>query len=191
MFDFLDDKEEYEYMDIKLYTGESIYIDSNIFMSDESLFFFDSLTKKNKIIMPSTQYRELYKLKESDDEEKAYKARKAFKIIEKLLDKDIITIKENGSNNTNYADPVFIKLITENAKEKIKVVFVTDDIDLRIKLKSELKKYKLEDNVIRIFTSKDILKKKGEKTKYTSTLKKTGKVAGIIVAGLVAVKLGL
>ena len=87
MLDFLDDEEKYSYINAKFSENEVIYIDSNIFMHEEATYFLDSLNEKNKVIVPKEQYNELYKLKSSDDEKRAYKARNAFRKIEELYDK--------------------------------------------------------------------------------------------------------
>jgi len=186
MFDFLDDVETYNYIDADLSNFDVIYIDSNIFMLESASYFFDKLTNKNKVIIPSVQYSEMYKIKSSSDKEKSYKARKAFKTIESLVDKNIAKIvhDDDPKNKETYADPVFIDCIIKDIRRNKKVVFVTDDIDLRIQLKSKLKNHIGYDNKnnIKVYSKEDILKKDGERKVETSALKKTGKIAGAAVA---------
>ena len=186
MFDFLDDEEKYSYINAKFSENEVIYIDSNIFMNEEASYFLDSLNEKNKVIVPKEQYNELYKLKSSDDEERAYKARNAFRKIEELYDKKIIKIEDLGNldKEKSYADPVFIRLILQDIKNNIKVVFITEDRDLRLRLKIETDKNSLYANSLTIYTLEDIVEQKSTRKIETSTLKKTGNaVLGLAVIG--------
>jgi rRNA-processing protein FCF1 len=188
MFDFLDDEEKYSYINAKFSEDEVIYIDSNIFMDEEAIYFLDSLNEKNKVIVPKEQYNELYKLKSSDDKERAYRARSAFRKIEELYDKKIIKIEDltNLHKEDSYADPVFIRLILEDIKKKIKVVFITEDRDLRLRLKIETDKNSSYTNYLTIYTLEDVLEQESTKKVDTSTLKKTGKaVVGLAAIGAI------
>lgn len=191
MLDFLDDEEKYSYINAKFSENEVIYIDSNIFMYEEATYFLDSLNEKNKVIVPKKQYNELYKLRSSDDEKRAYKARNAFRKIEELYDKKIIKIEDlsNLQKEDSYADPVFIRLILEDIKNNVKVAFITEDRDLRLRLKVEIDRNSSYTNYLHIYTLEDIIERESTKKIETSTLKKTGKVVvglatiGALIAG--------
>ena len=128
-----------------------LYIDSNIFMAQSNVGverFFNEIQEYPNIYitMPTEQYEEIYNLKNSDIEVKAKPARNAFRIIEKLFDSkhlNIRELKDEPNKVKAYADPVFIKMITENLKEQKKVYFITEDKDLKIRLKSKVESEKL------------------------------------------------
>ena len=183
MFEFLDDEKEYSYINATFSENEILYIDSNIFMDDKAIFFLNSLTEKNKVIIPQQQYNELYKLKSSADEEKAYKARNAFKKIEELYDKKILKIDDLSDLNkyNSYADPIFIRLILQNVKNKEKVAFITEDRDLRLRLKIEIEKNTSYANYLTIYTLDDVKERISKKRVETSFLKKSAKVAGGLI----------
>ncbi|MCT7404823.1 PIN domain-containing protein [Aliarcobacter cryaerophilus] len=186
MLDFLDDEEKYSYINAKFSENEVIYIDSNIFMHEEATYFLDSLNEKNKVIVPKEQYNELYKLKSSDDEKRAYKARNAFRKIEELYDKKIIKIEDlsNLQKEDSYADPVFISLILENIKNNVKVAFISEDRDLRLRLKIEIDRNSSYTNYLHIYNLEDIIERESTRKIETSTLKKTGKaVVGLATIG--------
>lgn len=134
-----------------------LYVDSNIFMTDSNEGvnrFFNEISKyKNiKITMPREQYEEIYNLKNSDVELKSKSGRHAFRVIEKLFDSkhlDILELDDEVNKSQAYADPVFINMITEDLKNDKQVYFITEDKDLKIRLKSKIKTEKLnEDNMI-------------------------------------------
>ena len=128
-----------------------LYIDSNIFMAKANIgverFFNEILEYPNiNITMPTEQYEEIYNLKNSDMEVKAKPARSAFRIIEKLFDSkhlNILELKDKPNAVKAYADPVFIKMITDNLKVEKEVYFITEDKDLKIRLKSKIESEKL------------------------------------------------
>lgn len=186
MLDFLDDEEKYSYINAKFLENEVIYIDSNIFMDEEATYFLDSLNEKNKVIVPKEQYNELYKLKSSDDEQRAHKARNAFRKIEELYDKKIIKIEDlsNLQKEDSYADPVFIRLILEDIKNNVNVAFITEDRDLRLRLKIEIDRNSSYTNCLNIYTLEDIIEQESTMKIETSTLKKAGKaVVGLATIG--------
>jgi len=191
MFDFLDDEKKYSYINARFSENEVVYIDSNIFMDEEATYFLDSLNEKNKVIVPKEQYNELYKLKSSDDEQRAYKARNAFRKIEELYDKKIIKIEDlsNLHKEDSYADPVFIRLILQDIKNNVKVAFITEDRDLRLRLKIETDKNSSYSNYLTIYTLEDVIEQESTRKIETSTLKKTGKaVFGLAAIGAVIIE---
>lgn len=116
-----------------------IYIDSNIFMDER---FYDILGDfeeyKLNIIIPKEQYDELYNLKKQGDK-KGKLARNAFRLIENFLDLGILKIdrlNDNRINNTAYGDDEFINIFKQNIENNTSSVFITNDADLRIRIKS-------------------------------------------------------
>ena len=177
MLDFLDDEETHFYMNAKLDGDEIIYIDSNILMNEKSTSFLFSLNESNKIVVPKEQYNELYKLKNSEDKDIAHKARQAFRNLEELYDKKIAVIEnlENSSQQDSYADPIFIKCILKDIKNNNKVVFVTEDRDLRLRLKIAIDKNSSYSDYIKIYTLADITTQQSTRRIETSALEKNRK----------------
>lgn len=136
--------------------NKKLYVDSNIFMAEPSeaidRFFsefadYDSI----KITMPTEQYEEIYNLKRSDFKSSSKAARDAFRRIEKLVDSkhiDILDLKDMPDDSSFYADPIFIKMIIEDLKNENQVYFVTEDKDLKIRLKSKIESEQLNENNI-------------------------------------------
>lgn len=186
MFDFLDDTATRSIMDMQFREDEIIYIDSNIFMDERTDFFFSSLDENNKVFIPRVQYNELYKLKSSDEGGKAKRARDAFRKIEELFDKKIITIEDlSGKNKETYADEAFIKLILEDLKNSKKVAFITDDRDLRLRLKIEVDKNENYNELFKLYTLDNIEERKVTRRLETSALKKVGKgLVGVVGIGV-------
>jgi len=135
--------------------NKTLYVDSNIFMAEPNKaidrFFKELNIHKNiKITMPTEQYEEIYKLKKGDVET-AKAARDAFRRIENLVDSkhiDIPELKEMPDYSPSYADPIFMKMILEDLKKDKQVYFITEDKDLKIRLKSKIEALKLNENNI-------------------------------------------
>lgn len=125
------------------FNTKNIYVDSNILMEDGSEKLINELIHYQLTIkIPKVQYDEIYNLTKSDNEKKSFKARNALRNIEKLLDADILNFNDiniNKKDKTAYADPEFIKIIFNDLKKGEKVVFITNDRDLRIRIKLKLK----------------------------------------------------
>lgn len=135
---------------------KKLYVDSNIFMAEPNKaidrFFNEFATYDNiKITMPTEQYEEIYNLKRSVEETSSKAARDAFRRIEKLVDSksiDIRNLKDMPANSSSYADPIFIKMIIEDLKSEKQMYFITEDKDLKIRLKSQIELKKLNENNI-------------------------------------------
>lgn len=135
---------------------KKLYVDSNIFMAEPNKAvdrFFDEFTSYDnlKITMPREQYEEIYNLKRSDEESSSKAARDAFRRIEKLVDSkhiNILDLKDMSDDLSSYADPIFIKMIIEDLKSEKQVYFITEDKDLKIRLKSQIESEKLNENNI-------------------------------------------
>lgn len=103
----------------------------------------NELTKKNLIVVPTMVLQELDNLKQSNDEDKAFKARQAIKTIEELSNKiklenailelvpKELTQNNKNNNNDNSILAVAIKYFAK------KVTLVTEDINLRNKARSQ------------------------------------------------------
>lgn len=139
----------------------NIYIDSNIFLQDSEGVnrLFDELLKYSNIsiIMPKEQYEEIYNLKKNESDIKSANARNAFRRIEKLFDNyklKIPGLNDKSVNSSTYADPVFIDLIIQDLKENQRVFFITEDKDLKIRLKSKIytEGLSLNEDYIKIFS---------------------------------------
>lgn len=169
------DKEKYEnsYEDeffnllFERLKNKILYVDSNIFMAEPNEAidrFFKELTLSEniKITMPTEQYEEIYKLKKGDAET-AKAARDAFRRMEKLIDSkhiDIPELKEMPDYSPSYADPIFMKMILEDLKNDKQVYFITEDKDLKIRLKSKIIAEKLNENNIVICSFESLYSEK-------------------------------
>lgn len=138
-----------------LLNDSRLYIDTNIFMDERFTKLFDILIESNiKILLLKEQYTELYNIKRStDNENKAKNARMAFRYIEKLqelekLDIDGIDIKDSASS---YADPFLIQQIVNDLHNNMKVIFFTEDMDLKIRLREQLKQNNLNKELLTLF----------------------------------------
>jgi len=124
------------------FLGKKIYIDSNILMEDCTKLIDELIYNKLNIEIPKIQYNEIYNLTKSEDKEKSFKSRNALRNIEILLDNDLIdfnNIDINKRDKNAYADPEFLKIIFNDLTKGKKVIFITDDRDLRIQFKIKLK----------------------------------------------------
>lgn len=166
-------------MNVEIDKNTTIYVDSNIFMNEKADYFFETLENGHMLIVPKEQYNELYNLKNSENSEKAYKARNAFKIIEQLLDNNILQI-ENLNDNTkkeSYADPIFIKSILTKLENNNNVILITEDTDLRIRLKNAIKENQDYDALVKIYTLSDIQRREYTPYRKPSTFDKVKNVA--------------
>lgn len=146
----------------KMFLGKICYIDSNIFMSENNSTFFNILNEvdflaHNNIVVIKEQYNELYKLKSSNTDA-SYKARIAFRRIEELHSKKTLTINNLDLKGESYADIAFIDEILMQLKTGAKVSFITEDLDLKIRLNSKV--YSLNDQFqasLEIYSLDDIM----------------------------------
>lgn len=153
--ELVDTKEKEIDMFESLLNDSRLYIDTNIFMDERFTKLFDILMESNiKILLLKEQYTELYNLKRStDNENKAKNARMAFRYIEKLqelekLDIAGIDIKDSASS---YADPFLIQEIVSDLDNNMKVIFFTEDMDLKIRLREQLKQKNLQKELLTLF----------------------------------------
>ncbi|MDQ7003378.1 MAG: hypothetical protein Q9N67_00010 [Ghiorsea sp.] len=92
--------------------------------------------------------------KKSDQPEKAKSARRAFNYIDKLQEKGVLTIEglDLKSEEKAYADPKLIERIIKDLKQDKTTVFLTEDKDLKIRLRYQLKKENLGGEKLVIFS---------------------------------------
>lgn len=138
-----------------LLNNVQLYIDTNIFMDERFSKLFDILMQSNiKILLLKEQYTELYNIKQStDNDHKAKNARMAFRYIDKLqeigkLEIAGIDIKDSASS---YADPLLIEQIVSDLHANMKVIFFTEDMDLKIRLREQLKQKNLQKELLTLF----------------------------------------
>ena len=104
-----------------------------------NLFFENLASIGVKLTVIEDVYGELNRHKADEtDASRQYGARLALKRIEDMLDRGCCTINPFLPNRTFYADDKFIEMTTTFCKGGKKVIIVTEDRDLRIKIKSRL-----------------------------------------------------
>jgi len=134
---------------IKTLKDSAIYIDSNIFMDFEFNNIFEYIIKnKIEIVILKSQYDEMINLRNKHKSSETDIAKTlipqltlALNRIEKLLDNTESNIKDIGfdSDKNAYADVDFIKEILKKLKEEKSILFITQDRDLRTRLKTMIK----------------------------------------------------
>jgi len=133
----------------------TVYIDSNIYMDERFTKLFDLLLEyRFDILLLEVQYQEIYKCKNSDQPKKAKSARRAFCCIDKLQEQGTLTIEGLAiqPEKKAYADPKLIERIIKDLKQDKNIVFITEDRDLKIRLRGQLKKENLDEKQIVIFS---------------------------------------
>lgn len=129
-----------------------IYLDTNIYMEKSGKYdnFFKYVTNNNinTIMMTSETYDEIVnKRLNSKKNKQDHQFRKALRIVNELDNYNLITIeniKVQPQKNA-YADPHIIKYL----KDKIcdyNIMFVTDDLDLKIRVNQIMKQDNSECN---------------------------------------------
>ena len=145
-----------------------VYVDSNIFMDFNFDNIFEYFNKNNtKIVILKSQYDELINLRKRYKNERSDRAKAirpqltmALNRVEKLIDNTQSQIKDIGieSDKNSYADPVFIKSILKKLKKGKSVIFITQDRDLRTRLKSMTKEdRKIDTQNINIFKADEFI----------------------------------
>lgn len=124
---------------------DSIVLDSNIWMDPEYEAFFAILQEKlsqnnKKTILYEPQFDEICNIKTKNDikSRKGSAARCAINRIENFQLNELLSIKPLSikADKNAYADPIIIKMILRLIKNEKKVVLITDDMELRIRLRS-------------------------------------------------------
>lgn len=142
---------------------DKIIVDSNIWMKKDydSIFevFRIGLEMHNKRVdLLDVQFDEIcnIKLKNNYDSSQSHAARRAISRIENFQCANLLTSYKLGidSNKNAYADPVIIKYALKHVKNGMKVVVVSDDAELRIRVRSLAQDEK--DNIV-IANGKDLM----------------------------------
>jgi len=125
-----------------------IIIDSNIWMDFEYDNFFIVIREaccnyKCKINIHSIQFDEIVNIKKNKKAEiqKRKKAWLAIKRIEELQKENILDINQISINPNRkaYADPLIIKLLSEQAQKGVKTTLISNDRELCIRARQILK----------------------------------------------------
>jgi hypothetical protein len=151
----------------KIFLRRVCYIDSNIFMSENNVIelLFDVISNKelvladDNIVVIKEQYNELYKLKSSNQNDVSYKARLAFRRIEALYSEKILKINSLDADlkGESYADVAFVKEIVMQLKKGLLISFITEDLDLKIRLNLQVSSLgDIEQKNLKIYSLKDL-----------------------------------
>lgn len=141
---------------------ECLVIDSNIWMNEKYDMFFKALKiaaqkMKFKIALPGAQFDEICNIKRRTGygEPNNQRARLAITRIEQALKEDWLRINSISidSDKTAYADPVLVKIIRSAVKAGQRVCFLSDDVELRIRIRAQMADLKPEKwNIIEMQT---------------------------------------
>lgn len=124
-----------------------LIIDSNIWMNEDYDDLFKALNiccnrYKSIIYLYGPQFDEISNIKSKTQftDERNKRARLAINRIEKLQVSGILKIRPITINSDPraYADPLIIKLLIEESKRGINCVFISDDKELRIRVREQL-----------------------------------------------------
>jgi len=127
--------------------GRGLVIDSNIWMNEKYEVFFTVLgqaaAKEGKpIIVYASQFDEICNIKRKSkyNDDKDRRARLAIGRIEKFQKEGLLRIdlKSFVTNVNAYADPVIIRQLVALAKEGETIWFISDDKELRIRVREHL-----------------------------------------------------
>lgn len=126
---------------------DRLLIDSNIWMAEQYDWFFEalklvSLDIKQPIGMPGFQFDEIcnIKTKTKYGEPRNHLARLAIGRIERAQKDGWLTIDSISLNSDKraYADPLLIKLIRECLSQGLRVCFISNDTELRIRVRGQI-----------------------------------------------------
>ena len=146
------------------YVISCLIIDSNIWMKEEYDTFFEALLfvcKANKLCLSfyGPQFDEITNIKKKADygEEKNHRARLAINRIEEFQVNKCLRIEAISidSNPRAYADPLIIKLLTTESKKGKRCIFISDDKELRIRVREHV--YGNSHNTSEIISGEDLI----------------------------------
>jgi hypothetical protein len=132
------------------YLTPCLVIDSNIWMKEEYVPFFVALKvvcqrANYTITMYGVQFDEIANIKKSTQygEPRNIRARIAIDEIEKFQIAGLLCIKPVGldAKPGAYADPVIIRVLAEEARKGMRCTFISDDKELRIRVREYLKNF--------------------------------------------------
>jgi len=129
------------------YLVEGLVIDSNIWMNERYEPFFDVLllackNKNHKIELLASQFDEISNIKKKSDykDPTNRRARLAISRIERFQKENLLTIQRItvDAKNFSYADPEIVTTIISMVKKGVECIFISDDIELRIRVREHL-----------------------------------------------------
>ncbi len=129
------------------YLTEVLVIDSNIWMNASYDDFFQTLThichnRKIQLNLFGTQFDEISNIKRSTKfgDSRNKRARHAIDRIEKLQKLGLLTVESItiNSNKGAYADALIVKLLTTSTRSGKHCTFISDDKELRIRVRQHL-----------------------------------------------------
>lgn len=126
-----------------------IIVDTNVFMDaaegsntapeavlQSNRFFRGIVEHRIKVHVLVSQLNELQHLKKGDDQTKQYKARCAQRIIEELQRLQVVELYGDPNARERYADAEIIKVARKLARQNRKLLVITNDHDLTIRVRS-------------------------------------------------------
>jgi hypothetical protein len=126
----------------------SLVIDSNIWMNEEYDLFFRVLGRcvreaSTQLVLYGPQFDEIcnIKLKSRYGDDRNQRARLAINRIEDFQKGNLLRIEPVtiDPNRSAYADPMIVKLLVADAKRVDRVCFISDDKELRIRVREHLR----------------------------------------------------
>lgn len=101
------------------------------------VWFFERIGKHGvKLHILVSQLNELAHINKGDDQQKKYKARNAQRTIEALQDEGLLILLGDATDRARYADAEIIKVARKFAKGNHKLIVLTNDKDLKIRVNS-------------------------------------------------------
>lgn len=160
------DKKNHSKSKLKKCQGPFV-LDTCIWENGEYTDFFDIIFKtcaeyQQKICILPDIYCEILNHAISIDKEEQMRARIAKKTIEQAIDRGVAYIvgelpKNSHHKNNVYADHAIINFVKEMQSKHCSCTIITDDRDLRIKLKNEQNKDSINsDKIIYIYSVEDL-----------------------------------
>lgn len=131
-----------------------VILDSNVWMNQDLDSLFETLRSSfkktgNVLDMFSWQYDEICNVKKKSEygSESSSGSRTALSRIERLQSENVLHIPDItvDSNTKPYADPLIIDAVVDAARNGQSVAVITDDVELRIRLKESLKNQNATD----------------------------------------------
>ncbi len=126
-----------------------IIVDTNIWVDVKLDAFWESLrlgcmNSHSRIIIPPSVYDEIVKFKTNDDKSKRYLGRIGLKRIELFMNCDLLSMSNLSKipNSSPYADADIISLSQSLARQNEKVFLITNDKDLRIRIRFIVNSFK-------------------------------------------------
>lgn len=141
-----------------------LLLDTCVWENAEYSDLFDTLQsmcveQNRKISILREVYLEIINHGNTEDAEAQARSRAAKRFIERLITNDCVNIEDDAISNTEkhnqvYADPAMLKFALTCAEKGSECTIITDDRDLRIRIKSQLNKIK--SSSVKIYSVDDL-----------------------------------